>query len=502
MNKSFYILFFVFCSPTLLFCQIPNHGQCGVTTEMTDINRLIKNKQLAKQLDLQPRGATNYVPIKLHLVARTNGNGRITEQKAMTGVCKLNEYFAPMDMQFYLAGDFNYIDNDEMFDLEYPSVPNSVRFLYSAEKDPNAVNIFVGNGLSSGNSGYYTRTQDVIYMDKSYMNSIHSILAHEVGHYLSLAHTFFGWEGRSYDSSVPTPTRVNNGVLVEYVDRNDNCENAADRMCGTPADYINDWSGACNYTGGAVDPDSVAIDPEEANIMAYYSFRGCPEYFFSQDQMDAMTADFLDRKELSDVAPPVDQPVTVTPNLTSPQDQETINSLEDVVFSWEPTPNATRYLIEISPLSTFGIVEDRAYVTDNVYITSNLTLGRPKYYWRVSAFNNVHFCEMIESDSRELNYDASSTGVEDVSLKGKITILPNPASEMVSVQFFNNLNLSAVDISIFSVSGKKQSSVSNNQIQNGLNQLNVSISDLPKGVYLLSLESRGVSIGIEKMIKL
>ena len=138
------------------------------------------------------------------------------------------------------------------------------------------------------------------------MSSNGTTIAHELGHFFSLAHTFFGWEGNTYNCSLPTPTVTPSGVLVEYVSRTKMfnnqllCKVAADGFCDTQADYNLGFgwpsSAGCVYSGCAKDPDNVPLDPDEKNIMSY--FLSCLEYF-SEEQKEAILLDYLSSKRSS-----------------------------------------------------------------------------------------------------------------------------------------------------------------------------------------------------------
>jgi hypothetical protein len=417
----------IFILPSFLIAQNPDHGQCGYLAPPSEVARLLKNKTFSQQ-NSTPEGSTFYIPIQYHIVGTDSGDGYISEEKALDGICKLNQDYAETDLQFYFSGYFNYINSSLTYDLTFPNVPSAVNQIYASNKVPNAINIFIGNGLSSGNSGYYTSGQDIIYMGKTYVSGTTNILAHEVGHFFSLMHPFFGWENTPYDSSQPTPTTVQyfGTYNVEYVDRSINCENSGDFLCGTPADYILDWNGGCNYTGGAVDPDADLLDPDEANFMGYYSFAGCPEYHFSDDQIAVIMADYFNRPALANLNPP---------NLLAVQDSAILiapdNSIEEVYtnieFEWEAVPNATNYFIEISRFEPFIYSDESAIVDSPNYTATNLFKNKD-YYWRISAFNNTEVC--AEKKYSLFNIfstgDLQTTSINKVNNGKEIKIYPNP----------------------------------------------------------------------------
>lgn len=498
MKKIFTFLFFIIYGFQLSFSQIGTHGQCGYEMPAEQVNRLLDNKAWIQQYGI-PEGNTNYLPIKFHIVGTDNGGGYISESRVFEGLCKLNEDYADTDLQFYFYDEFNYINNSAMYDLTFPGVPSSVNQLYVTHRHPNAIDIFIGNGLSSGNSGYYTGQFDVIYMDKAFVNGSDNILAHEMGHYFSLAHPFYGWENTTYNPNQPTPTTVfytGNNWNVEYVDRTINCDNSGDFLCGTPADYILDWGGGCNYTGGAVDPDSVAIDPDEGNFMGYYSFSGCMEYFFSDDQIDVIRADYFNRTELTSIVPPSLVSVTDSAEIISPVNDEVVEFYNEVNFEWEPVADATHYLIEISRLSSFAYSDESAVVSSTEYTATNLFKNKD-YLWRVWAFNQMDVCV-------EKNYSASGTfrtGTLDVSSNHDldkssldITISPNPITERNnSVNVLLGKMIQDVHLQIFDLKGQLILEKNIDQINKGWNTiLTENEVNLTAGIYILHFKNQEI----------
>jgi hypothetical protein len=489
--KNLLLLCLLFLSSTL-FAQILPAGQCGTNSQAEDIQRLLRNKQFVKDFGIEKNNLTTLIPLKLHLVGRNDGTGRIQELDALEGICKLNEDFAPLDMRFYLYDGFNYIDNSALYDLQYPNVPFTVQILYQQQKVDNAVNIFIGNGLSSGNSGYYTYGQDIIYMDRTYVNDRDGILAHEMGHFFSLIHTFYGWEDTTYDPDSPTPETViynGNSYNVEYVDRSINCEESGDFLCGTPADYILNWGGGCNYTGGAVDPDGVLIDPDEANHMAYYSFANCTEYHFSEDQMETIMGDYLSRPDLTIPSAPAEEDITELATLNSPIEGTFIEGFDHVEFKWAPVPNATHYLIQIAPISIFSIIDDYTITTDTSYVSTILRSGRDNYYWRVWAFSEYDFCNFTFSETGLFATGEISTAVEEINNNLVASVFPNPTSDKSFTIEIDLEEASEIHVEITDLHGKMVMPAINQELITGSNRVPVD-AHLPSGIYLVQLRGK------------
>ncbi len=505
--KNFLLLIICFLvTQSFILAQINPHGQCGYLAPHSQVDRLLKNKAHT-QINSSLEGNTNYIPIQFHIVGTNNGTGYIKIEDVFEGVCKLNEDYSDTDLQFYFNGTFNYINMDAMYDLNFPNVPFAVNQAYSNNKVNNAINIFIGNGLSSGNSGYYTPSRDVIYMDKTYVNSSDNILAHELGHYFSLMHPFFGWENTTYDPDViPTPTTVvyaGQTYNVEYVDRTINCENSGDYLCGTPADYILNWNGGCDYMGGAVDPDSVLIDPDEANFMGYYSFAGCPEYHFSDDQIDVIHADFQNRPEINNITPPSLDEVTELATLVTPPADTLIEIYSSVYFEWEPVVGATHYLLEASRLQSFFLKEVQEVLTTTNFTATNLAKNKD-YHWRVTAFNHGNVCGDL-AISEAVSFETGSS--EPVSIKNienqsiEILLSPNPVSKnapVVNILLENSLQ--DINLEIYDVNGRLVFEKNIQQINSGwTNLLTEDEVDLQGGVYYLTFKNQDI-LQTEKLV--
>jgi hypothetical protein len=395
-------------------------------------------------------------------------------------------------MQFYFNGDFKHIDNSALFDLEYPSIPQGVSTIFVLNRVPGNVNIFIGNGLSSGNSGFYTGSADIIYMDKRYVNSNDVILAHELGHFFSLPHTFLGWEDTEYNIEEPTPTEVFRGSTsydVEYVDREKNCEVSGDFFCGTPADYITNWNGGCDYTGGAVDPDSVLLDPDETNVMSYYSFSGCEQFIFAEDQTEAMLADFESRSEFNGTNIGLQESVEEPVSLVSPENDEEV-AFNGIKLSWEAAENATLYIVEVSRIPTLFALDERVITRELSTEIMELKTDK-KYYWRVEAFNETNLCERPLSEIRTFKSVEQVSGLNEIESEYGFKIFPNPSSPNQRLSFDSKVSLSKVKLTVYNSAGALVRAFTKN-ISTGVNPL-AELDGLGEGLYILALQNQEMS---------
>jgi len=471
------LLFYLFALQ--LSAQI-THFECG-TPDGADMERLTANLEAAQSLET--RSGIQYLPVTMTLIANDDGSGLISEDQALDGFCRLNENFESIGVQFYLRNGFRYI-----YDTDYYLILGSGSLNPSSLKVPNTINIFVSEVFTegaqncSGILGFYSPAGDYVAIDKCTMDRQSFALSHELGHFFSLAHTFFGWENENYNSSQPTPTVID-GIQVEYVDGS-NCSVAADRICDTPPDYNFGFGVAdCNYTGGAVDPDGVAVDPDETNFMGY--FFNCPSHIFSPIQTNVIHADIADRTFVS--GSPNTADINGQANLTYPINGETtVNN--NVTLTWDAVPGATSYLLEINRIASFSpsFVVQRTIVNTNSLELSDL-LPNLNYHWRVRPFNETYTCT---------DYGAGTSfktgglvGVTQIKGIESLNIYPNPSSgaEQILLEI-NTSETLKTEIKLYDTQGKLVRQF-NHQFNSGTNSTSINTQNLSQGAYIIAIQT-------------
>src|ERR1051325_1949767 len=222
--------------------------------------------------------ALQYIPLKIHLVGKDDGTGYLKNQLLLDGLCKLNEQYEQVGFHFYIYGEIDYMKSTHVYDA-----PGDYWNEVVAAKEQNALNLYYVNN-ADGNCGYYSPGGDYVIIAKMCAGSANSTVAHEVGHFFDLPHTFSGWEGRAQsDAPKATDERVNGS----------NCHTAGDRFCDTPADFISDrWS--CPYTGTKTDYVGQTYNVDGTLFMSYAN-DGCQNRF-SPEQLDVMHAYLNDQR--------------------------------------------------------------------------------------------------------------------------------------------------------------------------------------------------------------
>jgi PKD repeat protein len=213
-------------------------------------------------LQLQGRGTgvlnNIMIPIKAHILRRTNGSGGLSVADLNTAIAVMNTRYAGSGLEFFLCNGINFIDDDSYFDFD----GNDESIMTSLYGETGMVNIYFANSVTSRSGAnlcgyaYYPGGPETVLMANSCATN-GSTLSHEVGHFFALVHTHGG-------SNTPGST----GELVD----GSNCSSTGDFICDTPADPqlgFSNVNASCNYTGNARDANNQLYTPDPTNIMSY-----------------------------------------------------------------------------------------------------------------------------------------------------------------------------------------------------------------------------------------
>lgn len=217
------------------------------------------------------------IPIKAHIIRRSNGTGGLTLSAWYAALQNLNTLFQPGNLQFAECGPPNIINSDTYFDF-HSSEESELHGTYGVT---NVLNVYIPGGQlvtswAGGVCGYaqvpWLSAPDLMLVSSGCMTPDNNTFAHEVGHYLGLHHT----HGISPSCGPITDELVNGS----------NCNTSGDRVCDTPADpglrgpncNILLVDTLCNYTGTLTDANGHFFMPNTRNIMSY-SRHHCMDQF-------------------------------------------------------------------------------------------------------------------------------------------------------------------------------------------------------------------------------
>ncbi len=475
--------------------------------------------------NVQTRGAVSYVPVCFHLVAKTDGTGRVNESKLLDMIDQWNKTYTAngLELQFYIKY-LNYVDNDALY--------NTPRALSGANrsfivKKADAMNVFIcgtaddGTDPSSVTLAYYLNrfsSDDAPYaadwivmrlLEASRENS--STVEHEVGHFFTLPHTFNGFEGTPFKPTAASPcapTAINlNGrnYVVEKAARTGsdaNCTTAGDGFCDTEPDYNfgitrgSDWNNnnnPCVYNGIAKDPTCIAINPDETNIMGY--FIGCANKF-SPNQVTAMKSDYANtvwRRYLRNGNVPQPTAPIGEANLQIPANNATTAAFNNISFDWSDVTGAYGYVFEVSTFASFAANVKRFVVYNSNINVSNANTGgtflstNRVYYWRVRAFGTYVTGTNFTVENKFTTGTANS--VNEIQGIEAFTVSPNPVSQSAQVELrLSSENAFEANLRWTNIAGQVVKT-SKTQFNSGLNAQLLDISELNQGLYILTIES-------------
>jgi hypothetical protein len=379
--------------------QFAPEALCG-TAEPSDAHyKYIESlNQQYNALDIEAdSNGTIYLPIKFHVVTDINGS-RYDQNTLLTVFCELNQKFQGSGIQFYMRGDVNVINNS----LYYRHTSNAVGSALMNEHNViRSINTYFVDLSAIGLCGYAyfpgsgpggPLREGGLMMSIGCSQVGNTTLAHEMGHYLALPHTF---DGSSTDPISPFAERVTRNPNEVAPRFSANCNTFGDRYCDTPADiYGFRWN--CN--GMALNDTDLNGDTflPDAGYFMSYSSDFCMNKF-SQQQMNTMRQTV--RSSSTTPAPrnyltvfPMPAWDTVTSNVTllEPLASSTPSPSNFIFFRWSKAPGATHYFVRIRrnnlPVTEFTTTDTTRLFTINL-LQPGLT-----YTYTIRPYNHGWTC--------------------------------------------------------------------------------------------------------------
>lgn len=435
---------------------------------------------------------TLILPLRIHIVGNSQGDGYTPLNTLLSAMQLLNEDFATANVVFYIDGEIHYINNSTYYDHSFSQGATMMAF----NNDPAVVNCyFVGN--PAGACGYYSPSRDALAIGNNCIGGGDHTWAHEMGHFLSLPHTFSGWEGY-YDNAqfenAPRDERAPGFVGGRAVEKADssNCATAGDGFCDTPADYLSErWP--CNsagiYRDSMLDQDSNRLVMYAYPIMGY-ALDNCVESF-TDEQRTAMITNVNSRGNLSRNIPIESAASVDDVELVAPPSGGTMTLVDEyrVDLEWTAAENATFYIIQLSRNQFFsGVQEFISY--ENTYSLTpaqNDIALNVRYYWRVRPVNRFDV-EGDYSGNRNFRVTEIVSSTIDPELNNAISVYPNPvSSDNIYVNANGLSNNADLSIELINTTGQVLRQLNNVAIANGSMNQAVSVADISNGVYFLRI---------------
>ena len=430
-----------------------------------------------------------YVPLTIHIVGTDQGAGYFSVEKLMDAFCTLQQDFEASEIQFFIEGDIRYINNSTYYNHSFGEGADMMEI----HNIPNTVNCYIVAD-PAGACGYFSPWRDGVALAKSCMAANDHTWAHEIGHFLTLPHTFIGWEGTDYNYGEPTPATVNDWP-VELVDGS-NCNEAADGFCDTPADYLS-YRWPCNADSLSNQPQRDPTGEEfrsDGSLFMSYAFDACSSRF-SQEQSNAMRANLLGERIdfLYNQNPPI-LIAPATPTLTYPIEDEIIENTNVVELSWEAVPNASGYIVDLDMILPNGAIFNFEYeetTATSLDITDLVT--DKNWRWRVRAYNLNDGCTTYSDFSTfETGVFISSTkeipGLEEVELFP----IPQASGQALSLNWTSDKSM-PITMKVINHTGQVIRTETWETLA-GINQRRINTDGMAAGMYILVLEnSQGIN---------
>jgi|GEM_PF-752802 len=483
----FTTLFLGLC--TIGFAQDEKPSQwCGTQFTEAQMDRVQSVTERYMNGTLNKSNPTYDIPITLHNIRNSDGSGGVDMLKAFDVFCEVIDFFAEYGINLYIKEIKTHDNSGWTNDPNGNNTWGAIRLLTIGPSGRNnTINIYNFKELYNEQydvylCGYFTGVYDVIALSSDSGCFTMETIVHEIGHYFSLPHTFFGFEGLGSNCN----SQVSMGEKVD----GSNCATAADRICDTPPDNNADRIPCPGGMGCQMyDRDGVAFRPDVTNIMSYFADQCLTK--FTEGQHTVMHNNITQyRTDLLELTPPSNlDAVTEVPQLLHPG-QDDVRPYDVVTFQWSSVDNADSYYFEISRNSNFSSLfhVESATVATTSYISTELNPNQT-YHWRVIPFNNARPClsdDITASGSFSTNDIAID--VEDVEGLESFDIFPNPVSNnqpvIVTLQSKESMK---GDLEMYNVNGQL---IHNQDIQvaASLNSYSLDVQDLPAGLYVIHLE--------------
>lgn len=375
--------------------QWNNNQLCG--TELPSDAHLDHLERVNAAYDLGMERVSNdriNIPVKFHIVSDFNGN-RYDYNTMLTVLCELNEQFESAGMYFYMRGGTNYITSNTYFN--HTSFNTGTQLMLE-HNQPRVVNIYFVNLGQIGLCGYAyypgsgpggTISQGGVMMSIPCSQTGNTTLAHELGHYFGLPHTFDFTSNNPRDVFAERVTRNTNETLPRL---NANCASQGDRFCDTPADYIGfRWN--CNsFAINDSDINNDRFQPDASYFMSYSSDFCMTR--FSNQQINAMRSTLANNRAsrgyLILFPIPAWDSIRNEVNLIEPLAGSAPQPANWVFFRWNKAAGATHYFVRIRrnnlPVTEF-ITTDTVHLYTLPLLQANLT-----YTYTVRPYNHAYTC--------------------------------------------------------------------------------------------------------------
>lgn len=269
INRLKTLIFLVFSLSFLISSANAQQISCGTDVSKEYLQMMIARKKALAQartseVNQSKLPALKTLSITAWIVKDSLRNPGLTAFEINQAIALVNLDFKPMNLQFKVC-DVKYIENFQYDSLVAKPGPgigtNELSQMYIKYKDENRINMYFVKYLISDKGGVAyglapkpsigSKAEDWVIITKPAVGD-NKTIAHELGHFFGLPHTF----------------ETENGVEVV---KRINCSTTGDNFCDTDADPQGDADGlTCQLKNGSKDSNGDFYTPPISNIMSYY----------------------------------------------------------------------------------------------------------------------------------------------------------------------------------------------------------------------------------------
>lgn len=447
--------------------QSLNQQGCATVTTPAEIQRIYDFVQ--HQPDAYAfKGAADPVdtlPLTIHIVGKNDGSGYYAPDKLLRVLCKLNEHYAPAHLYFAVQWPIRYINNTSYYD--HSSYVGQTMML--SNNVPNTINIYFVKD-PAGACGYFSPWADGVAIAQPCADPNSTTLVHELGHFLGLPHTFYGWEGGTPPLN---PEKVTRGAGA-------NCNTAGDGFCDTDAD----WQAArwyCPYSGTETDPDGVPYQPDSSLYMGY-AVDACMSRF-SNMQIAAMHYNVNTARASLYPGPFSHYQELTAPGIAHPADTMYQN---DQTVRWHPTPGANQYRVTVSPRIS-PLMNRMEVITADTFLAIDFAMiPGNSYRVRVEPMSSVNVCRenALVHEYAFLNEEAPLRIAQTAGISATLNLYPNPVANGASALKLNGFTAGAYEVAVLSLNGQVLQQQQLNH-PGGDKSINLATASLPAGMYFV-----------------
>ncbi len=464
-------------------------GFCGTVDDGSMRESLIKNRALINKIEIREDDWI-FIPLQFHIVNKSDGTGGIKEDRVIQELCNINTRYAPYKIKFYLNDKFNYINSNNLYNTPGSNFAKG-KIRSNRNKYPNAVDMFIVNNIPNEGSGggnilgYYTPELQVLVIRKSQFAINGQTTVHELGHFFSLQHPFYGWECDPYDpekhGNPVDKLNICGSYEIEFADGS-NCETAGDFICDTPADYmtgITDSDGDCKMDYIIIDYHGDTVKTMENNYMSYYF--GCDDYVFTPMQIEAYKASYYSssRSNLrqNQVVPDTNSLDLSGFEITTPKHDSKTEYYDKVHLEWTPVENAFGYIVSVEQKGLQVAFFNYVVNGENHILLEELNPNK-WYEVKITAFSKVDGCAP-QSQSHKFKTGKWTVSNKEIVDTDDIFVYPNPVQGSF-LYTESDKNYGEVQLKIVDVLGRVVDSRSMS-INKGINTIDV--ANIVEGYY-------------------